>query len=552
MPDQLTIPVDQLRVGLYVHLDVKWFEHPFAFNNFKIKSEDQIATIRGLGLKTVRWDPERSDPVPAAKPPPEPPRRNAPLDSGAQAPPPAHPQEPAAAADADPAPAAPAPSPDKTKVAEPSAAPEPSAPAQAAAAPQPSPVAQPAAAPQSSATSQPTAGQQSTATPPPTAAAAPTAAAQPSAAAQRTAAASPMVEAAADPPPVSSPAQPAPQLPKALQAKRELIQRIQQQREAAARIEGAFIDTATTIKDINRNLFTRPVETVQQATKLVNQIAESILSAPELAVYLMGDKVGGEEMYFHSLNVTMLSLMIARDIKLPAEVVNMLGVGALFHDIGRTDIPDRILLKTDPWTKAERELYEMHCEYGVAIGKRLQLVPGAVAIIQDHHELFDGSGYPRRLAGEAAGLLARIVSMVNYYDNLCNPINLAGALTPHEALSLMFAKQRAKFDPKLLQVLVRCLGVYPPGTIVQLSNGVLGMVATINAARPMKPTIVIYDADVPKDEAILVDMERETEVNIAKAIRPAQLPPQVYSYLSPRKHVSYYFDARSPEKGKQP
>jgi hypothetical protein len=112
----------------------------------------------------------------------------------------------------------------------------------------------------------------------------------------------------------------------------------------------------------------------------------------------------------------------------------------------------------------------------------------------------------------------------------------------------MFAKLRGKFDSKILQVFVRCLGVYPPGTIVQLSNGVIGMVATINTAKPMKPMIVTYDADIPKEEAILVDMENETDVNIAKAIRPAQLPREIYNYLSPRKQVSYYFDASSPTK----
>ena len=110
----------------------------------------------------------------------------------------------------------------------------------------------------------------------------------------------------------------------------------------------------------------------------------------------------------------------------------------------------------------------------------------------------------------------------------------------------MFAKLRTKFDPKLLQVFVRCLGVYPPGTIVQLSNGVIGMVATINTARPMKPTVVVYDAEIPKEEAILVDMDSEAEVNIVKAIRPAQLPREIYNYLSPRKQVSYYFDAGKP------
>ena len=99
-----------------------------------------------------------------------------------------------------------------------------------------------------------------------------------------------------------------------------------------------------------------------------------------------------------------------------------------------------------------------------------------------------------------------------------------------------------KFDPKLLQVFIHCLGVYPPGTIVQLSNGVIGMVATVNTAKPMKPMIVIYDANIPKDEAILVDLQRETDLNVAKAIRPAQVPIEIYNYLSPRKRVSYYFD----------
>jgi len=169
-----------------------------------------------------------------------------------------------------------------------------------------------------------------------------------------------------------------------------------------------------------------------------------------------------------------------------------------------------------------------------------------LAIIREHHELFDGTGYPGKLKAEAIGLLSRIVVIANYYDELCNPLTVADALTPHEALSLMFAKLRGKFDAKLLQVFIRCLGVYPPGTIVQLSNGVLGMVATVNTARPMKPMLVVYDANVPKEEAIMLDMEHETEVNIAKAIRPAQVPREVYGYLSPRKRVSYYFDAASP------
>ncbi len=416
MLNNANITMDQLQVGMYIHLDLKWFEHPFAFSHFKIKNEEQIQTIRGLGLTTVRYSPALSE---ASLPP-----QSAPQD-----------------------------------------APQPAAP-------------------------------------------------------QATPDVSPM-----------------------LAAKRAMIARIQQQRAAAARIENAFVDTANTIRDIDKNLYSKPAETVRQATRLVTQIADAIISEPELAIHVMGDKMGGEELYFHSLNVTILSMMMARDIKLPQAVVGALGMGALFHDIGHKQIPSKILLKMAPLTPAERHFYELHPQYGVEIGLRLQFSSSTQAIIREHHELFDGSGYPARLKGEAIGVLSRIVAIANHYDELCNPLNINDALTPHEALSLMFARLRSKFDPKLLQVFIRCLGVYPPGTIVQLSNGVIGMVTTINTARPMKPMIMIYDADIPREEAILVDMEHETDINIAKAIRPAQVLREIYNYLSPRKRVSYYFDA---------
>jgi len=416
MSEQSRVTMDQLRVGLYVYLDLRWFQHPFSFGHFKIKTEEQIRTIRGLGLETVRYDPAQSD------------------------------------------------------------------------------------------------------------------------------MASEQTSAVQNPSPQPQPQQTSDVISRGLAAKKALIERIKVQREAAARIESAFVNTAKTVREIDKNIFSHPVETVRNATQLVNQIADSILSAQELAIHVMGDKVGGEDLYFHSLNVTMLSMMMARDLGLPQEVISVLGIGAIFHDIGHKEIPSKILLKNDPLTPAEHHLYEMHCQYGMELGQKLQFAPPVLSIIRDHHEFVDGTGYPRKLQGEQIGMLARIVAISNHYDKLCNPTNILNALTPHEALSTMFAKLRSKFDPKLLQVFIRCLGVYPPGTIVQLSNGVIGMVATVNTAKPMKPMVVIYDADIPKDEAILVDLEHETDLNIAKAIRPLQIPSEIYNYLSPRKRVSYYFD----------
>ncbi len=426
MPETQDILLEQLQVGLYVHLDLKWFEHPFAFSHFKIKSQEQIHQLRSLGLRKIRIDPALSDVQPVALP------VDAPATVSAE--------------------------------------------------------------------------------------------------------------------PAGKPHAPAPDSPE-LAAKRAMMERMRQQRENAARIEHAFVDTARAMKDMEKNIFARPAENLQKASEMIGKIADSILSAPELAIHVMGDRTGGEEIYLHSLNVTMLSMMIARDIKLPREVAGAMGVGAMFHDLGVRNIPDKVLTKTEPWSHSEQNLYETHCAVGTEMGQQLKFPAAAVAIVRDHHEMYDGSGYPRHLKGEEIGVLARIVAIANYYDRLCNPINGTPGLTPHEALSLMFAKNRGKFDPKLLQVFIRCLGVYPPGTIVQLSNGATGMVATINTEKPNKPELVVYEPGVAREDAIMVDMDRESDLNIVRAIKPSQVPKEIYAYLSPRKRVSYYFDATKPGQG---
>lgn len=100
----------------------------------------------------------------------------------------------------------------------------------------------------------------------------------------------------------------------------------------------------------------------------------------------------------------MMMIMMARDIKLPQAVVGALGMGALFHDIGHKEIPKQILMEMEPLTQAERNFYELHTQYGIDIGLRLQFILGTLAIIGEHHELFDGKGYPAQRKGESIGL----------------------------------------------------------------------------------------------------------------------------------------------------
>jgi putative nucleotidyltransferase with HDIG domain len=238
-------------------------------------------------------------------------------------------------------------------------------------------------------------------------------------------------------------------------------------------------------------------------------------------------------------------MILGRELKLPAELVRMIGIGALFHDVGLSNIPAKIVNNPGPLTKVEREFREMHCAYGLEIGKQAGLPPAVLEIIIQHHEHADGSGYPRRLKGDSIDVLARVVGLVNAYDDLCNPVSVAQALTPHEALSQIFSQQRSHYDARLLKLFIRFMGVYPPGTVVGLSNEAIGLVIAVNAARPLKPKLMIYDPQIPRHEALILDLEDEPDINIAKALRPSQLLPEVCDYLGPRRRVSYYFDAEA-------
>jgi hypothetical protein len=138
-----------------------------------------------------------------------------------------------------------------------------------------------------------------------------------------------------------------------------------------------------------------------------------------------------------------------------------------------------------------------------------------------------------------------VVSLVNLYDNLCNPGNPAAAITPHEALSQMFAQMRSRFDAKILALFIRMMGVYPPGSVIQLSDDRYAMVVSVNSSRPLRPSIVIHDPYIPKDEALIIHLEDTPELNIRRSLKPLQLPKAAMDYLSPRQRICYFFERGS-------
>jgi len=134
-----------------------------------------------------------------------------------------------------------------------------------------------------------------------------------------------------------------------------------------------------------------------------------------------------------------------------------------------------------------------------------------------------------------------MVTIADTFDNLCNAEEGEARPTPHEALRQLY-RRRSWMDETLLGIFIRNLGVYPPGSVVELSNGFIGMVVAVNLSDSTQPSVLIHHPEVPKREALILDLAQEEE-SIVKAIRPGDLPGEVFSYLSPAGRHNYYAEA---------
>lgn len=349
------------------------------------------------------------------------------------------------------------------------------------------------------------------------------------------------------PPPQPQPVDP--EVEAMWQAKKARREELTKQREAFGRCEKKFTGGMATVKGLLRNLFAKPHESLEQSRALVTDMVDSLLAEKDVLIHLMNAKSGDEGAYYHALNVTMLALMLAKEAGFTAEEMHDLGQGTLLHDIGKERVPSQILLKKTPWTAAERNFYQQHVVYGMEMAAKLPGLPvGAMEVIAMHHENLNGSGFPGQLAGARIGRFARIANIANTFDNYCNRVNPAESMIPAEALSFMFKKERDKYDPGLMQHFIRCLGVYPPGSVVKLNNDAIGLVVSVNSGQLLHPTILLYDADVPKEEALLVNLADEPDLSVVATLRPASLPREVFEYLNPRSRISYYADADKPSR----
>ena len=134
----------------------------------------------------------------------------------------------------------------------------------------------------------------------------------------------------------------------------------------------------------------------------------------------------------------------------------------------------------------------------------------------------------------------KVVAIVNDEELVMR--GLAAMLTPHESLSLLFAQGKNRYDTAILGAFIRMMGVYPPGSAVQLTDDRYALVVSVNSTRPLKPTVLVHDPKVPSDEALPLNLESDGRLGIRRSVKVQQLPAEARAYLSPRPRIAYFFE----------
>ena len=313
------------------------------------------------------------------------------------------------------------------------------------------------------------------------------------------------------------------------------------QRASIAGCEREFQAAAREFRSITDAAHSQPDVAREKSETLVRDFLGKIDGAHDTCIRLLGE-TAGDRTCTHSLNVTVVSMLLGRAMGLGDDELRDLGLGALLHDIGKIDLPDRVRWRDEHFSAAELQFYQEHVAHGVSLARKMKLSPQATLVIAQHHEQADGKGFPQRLPAERISAAARIVALVNRYDTLCNPLNPAKGLTPHESLSLIFAQMKSRFDAVTLSAFIKMMGVYPPGSVVELTDGRFALVVSVNSARPLKPRVIVHDPRVPAEDALIVDLETQPELGVRRSLKPLQLPRAALDYLSPRQRICYFFE----------
>lgn len=268
---------------------------------------------------------------------------------------------------------------------------------------------------------------------------------------------------------------------------------------------------------------------ITQLSEAINPLVDSISRNPGASIWLARLKSQDSYTYSHCIAVAIWCTVIGRQIGLPKKDLSLLAMGGMLLDIGKLKIPPLILNKKQQLSEREFALIKKHVDLSLKMAKdSSRVMPQAVIdMIASHHERFNGSGYPEAIKGTQIPLYSRIAAIADCYDAITSQRVYAKPITHAQAIKQMYEWRGYDFQPELIEAFIQAVGVYPTGTLVELTSGEVGIVVKENPGKRLRPQVlVILDSDKQqRADFIEMDLSAATEtgnqnIEIAKTLEP--------------------------------
>jgi HD-GYP domain-containing protein (c-di-GMP phosphodiesterase class II) len=251
----------------------------------------------------------------------------------------------------------------------------------------------------------------------------------------------------------------------------------------------ALVDTvASTMADLRagRSL---DVARIQAATQ---PLIDSVSRNPDAFAWLTIMKQKNTGIYNQSVAAAVLILTVGRHLGLPRPALDSMALGGLLFDVGKTRIPDDILLKPDRLTDDEFKEFKLHVQYGDEILSETRgLDESAMLMLKTHHERHDGSGYPFGMKGDEIPAFGKIAGIVDAYLTMLHSNTTGKRPSPHRVLNYLNRRRDLEFESALVEEFIQAIGIYPTGTLVELSDGRVGVVLEQNRLRRLRPKVLL-------------------------------------------------------------
>ncbi len=305
--------------------------------------------------------------------------------------------------------------------------------------------------------------------------------------------------------------------------------------------EKAYTATDTLINDFMKQAAQGKSIDGWLAKKAVSDCVNAVLQSPDTLLWLIRLKEKDEHTARHSLNVSVLSIVLGRHLDVPDTALVNLGLCGMLHDIGKMRVPYKLIVKQDRLEGEELKIMQSHTTLGYELLKSSDNIDSCVCeTALTHHERLYGTGYPRQLKQASISDFTKIVSIASVYDSLTNGRPHQPGKTHLEATHMMTKMVGAKLDRELLIKFIESLGVYPPGCIVQMTSGALAIVVEVNDRMKLRPKIILLrDEEGKPTPEHLVDLaQMTTDRNgnvyaIKNVVNPEQWHINPKQYYSP-------------------